>query len=112
MLTHGDAKVQVPRFSAARPWTTLAGQAHAGSRLHAGRDLDLEAGRFRDRPFAAAARAGLADGPLSLAARAGGAEHAAHADLARASALRAGLRLASRAGAASLASLKPARNAE
>src|SRR6202030_511561 len=87
MLAHNDAQVQVARFSAARPWTTLAGQSHAGPRLHAGRDLDLEAGRFRDRPFAAAARAGLADGPLSLAARAGGAEDAAHPDLARTSAL-------------------------
>src|SRR5207237_3942413 len=58
---------------------------------------------LRNGPLAATARAGVPDDPLSLTAGTRRAEQAAHAHLARASALRTGLRAGAGSGAAPFA---------
>src|SRR5205823_2095021 len=58
-----DAQVEIARNAAALSGAALAGEPHAGARLHAGRDLHLEPGRL--------GRAGLLQHDLALRAEDG-----------------------------------------
>src|SRR5205814_8752540 len=63
MRPHRDAQVEIARNAAALSGAALAGEPHAGARLHAGRDLHLEPGRL--------GRAGLLQHDLALRAEDG-----------------------------------------
>src|SRR5207245_7035802 len=103
VLPGRDGQVQIAGFPSALAGSALSREPHARAGLHARGNLHLQARDLGDGALAAASGAGFADGALSLAARTRRAEDAAHEDLARPSALRAGLRPAAGARAAALA---------
>src|SRR5438067_2800238 len=92
VLPNRDAQVEVAGFAAALAGPALPGEPYARAGLHARGNLHLQARSLGDGGLSAATGAGFADGTLSPAARTRRAEDAAHEDLARTAALRAGLR--------------------